>query len=286
MKKNVDHPRHGAPARRRPHGARQRYEHVGGGAEAGIGDGPGSRHVRRDDVLGAVAGQRPVEDRVPHGVEVAKLKRGEIARDEKAEQAERDDRQALQPARRRIGPARRDGVVIHRALMAHAGHHRDEDGERDGERADDHVVGVGRRTRGPEHEPGDQQPQADERRAPLRPAVAPPQRQGAEQHEQEARHDVAPAGQRVAQDGVPEIAFGRDVAGGERGDFRIEQAELERAGDEPGPEPHHHEMRPLPVPVHLSAISFLWQAIPSGAGGGKCGSTKGPFETGLRPSSG
>jgi hypothetical protein len=191
-------------------------------------------------VLGAIARDRAMEDRVPGGVDVAELVGGEIARDEEAEEAERDDRQALQPARGRIGPARRDGVLVHHAGMAHAGHHGDEDGKRDGERADDHVVGVGRRTRGPEDESGEQQPQADERGAPLGPAMALPQGQGAEQHQQEAGDDVAPAGQRVAQARVPEIALRGDVAGGERGDFRVEQAELEGAGEEPGAERHHH----------------------------------------------
>ena len=82
-----DHPWHRPPPPRIAHEAHEGLERVGEGAEARVGDGPHSRHHRRQDPLGARA-----EERIPGTADVAELERGQVAREEEAD--EREDEEA------------------------------------------------------------------------------------------------------------------------------------------------------------------------------------------------
>jgi hypothetical protein len=150
---------------------------------------------------------KKIETPLPKGPDVTELIGGEIAGNEEAEEAEGDDRQALQPGRGRVGPAGRDRALVHHALMAHTGHHRHEHGEGDSQRTDDGIVHVGRGTRGPEEQRREQQPQADERGPPLRPGKAGRQGERTEEHQQGATGDVTPADERVAQARFPQATL-------------------------------------------------------------------------------
>ena len=98
---------------------------------------------------------------------------GEIARDEQADEGQRDDRNALGEGRRRVAPAERPVVVGSERTAADARRRRDHHRESDHQHADQGVDAVGRCTRGPEDERREHHPDADSGRDPLQPLPAP-----------------------------------------------------------------------------------------------------------------
>ncbi len=138
------------------------------------------------------------EERIPNGVNVAHLIGREITCNQKSGRPHDDDRESLRPGRGAIGPAWRDIRATHHSFHAHARHHGNENGERNHKRADERVVRIGGRARGPEHQGREEQPQPDERVGPLRPVRATRQGEQAEQDDKDPGADVADAESPIA----------------------------------------------------------------------------------------
>src|SRR5205823_13705336 len=121
------------------------------------------------------------------------------------------------------------------------------------QRPDDRVVHGCARALRPEEKRCEQKPEADARRAPLRPREAPGERERAKKHQQDARRNVAPPRERIAQCLLWQPALLRDITHGTAG-LWIEERELKRAGEKPDAKDEHQEMgpeHPLTCPSHL-----------------------------------
>ena len=172
------------------------------------------------------------EERLPHAIDVAELVGGQIARHVEPDEGEDDDRHALEPARRRVVPAGREGRAGRARHPIDPGRRAHAHGKADHQRAHQRIVEVGGRGRRPEQQRREQHPQANARRRPAREGEAPGERNEGQRHDREPGQHVAP-GHRL-----------RLIA------------ERRRRRDQPGAEPEIEEVRPERAAV-LAAIVLL-----------------------------
>ncbi|PAV70148.1 hypothetical protein WR25_21418 [Diploscapter pachys] len=188
-----DEPRHSSPACLEADDTGQDLKNVGDRTQPAVGDRPGFRHGRGDDLLRPVPriARIACEERLPDAVQLLELVPGQIARHVETDERQRDNRQALCPSGGVVAPADRHVRPRRRGDRRRPRLGREREREGDHQRADQRVVEVGRAARGPEDQRREQKVEADQSCRPSGPGRAPGHGGERQQRDQCARDHVA-----------------------------------------------------------------------------------------------